>query len=320
MTRRAKPRTASPPVEILHHARGARQTLVVEKEGSELRLKILSAESTEWQSRLDLRDPSRFIVPYMQAMMLALLWRPEPARAHVLGLGGGRIPAFLRRLFPHLQIDCTEIDRDVYDLAVRFFSFRPDPRLEVVIGDGREFLASCPPQTRYDVIFVDAFCGIGGAPLRLSSREFFELCRARTTPEGIVAINLMPGDSLEADRLRTIEGSFRTTYLHRGDGTLVAFGSDAERVPLDDLLRRAAALQKRHSCEFSFSTLVRSLGRTAGMTLQPLTDATPAKVVEIPAALLGGVRPEDPCPCGSQRPFARCHALVARLSSNRHTP
>ena len=143
---RTASRASPPPVELLHHARGERQTLIVEREGTELRLKILSAASGEWQSRMDLGNPARLVAPYMQAMMLALLWRPEPLRVHVLGLGGGRIPVFLRRCYPRLQIDCTEIDREVYGLAVRCFGFRPDARLNITIGDGRDFLASCPPR------------------------------------------------------------------------------------------------------------------------------------------------------------------------------
>lgn len=300
---------AAPPpsVELLHHARGERQTLIVEREGHELRLRILSAQSSEWQSRMDLRDPTRLVAPYMQAMMLALLWQPEPSHVHVLGLGGGRMPAFLRRLFPRLQIDCTEIDRDVYELAVRCFGLRPDPRMNVIIGDGREFLASCPPSTRYDAIFVDAFCGIGGAPLRLSSLEFFDIAKARLAPDGILAVNVMSGDALLAERLRAIECSFRSTYLYQGEGTRVAFGSSAGRVALDDLLLRALALQARHQSGFSFPAMARSLGRMDGISAPPLTDASPPDRVDLPEHLLESVRPGDPCPCGSGAAFSRCH-------------
>ena len=157
------------------------------------------------------------------------------------------------------------------------------------------------------MILVDAFCGVGGAPLRLSSLEFFEICRARLMPEGILAVNVMPGEALVSERLRTIACSFPSTYVHQGEGTLVAFGSGAERVPMDDLLRRAVALQTRHHCEFSFPTLVRSLGPVVGAELQPLTDATPPDRMEIPEHLLCGVRPHDPCPCGGGKVFARCH-------------
>jgi spermidine synthase len=307
LSRVATVESASPSVELLHHARGERQTLIVEREGSELRLRILSAQSSEWQSRMDLRDPTRLVAPYMQAMMLALLWQPEPSRVHVLGLGGGRIPMFLRRLFPRLEIDCTEIDRDVYELAVLYFGLRPDAHLNVIIEDGRGFLVSCSPSIRYDAIFVDAFCGIGGAPLRISSMEFFAIAKERLTPEGVLAVNVLPGDALAAERLRTIERSFRSTYLCRGDGTLVAFGSNAERVVLNDLLLRAVAFQTRHQCEFSFATMARSLERIDGTSSQPLADASPPDQVEIPEHLLRSIRPSDPCPCGSGGVFSQCH-------------
>ncbi len=305
--------------EILFRSRSARQTLIVERQAGELRLLILSDQSNEWQSRLDPADPIRLVAPYMQAMMLALLFRPEPARVHVLGLGGGRIPVFLRHLYPDLWIDCTEIDPQIPLLAARFFGFRPDARMRIVIGDGREVLASSPPG-QYDIIFVDGFCGIGSAPLRLSSREFFGICRARLAPGGVIAVNVVPGGGLVPERLRTIEDAFPAGYLHQGDGTMAVFASEGPRVALEELMRRASALQERRPRGLSFPEMARSLGAIPEVDAEPITDGTSPEAVAIPRELLGSIRADDPCPCGSGRGFAECHGRRKDLNSRENPP
>jgi spermidine synthase len=298
------------PVEVLYLARGARQTLLVERQDDELRLKILSTESGEWQSRLDLRHPTRLVAPYMRAMMLALLLRPEPRRVLVLGLGAGRMPVFLRRLRPRLRIDCVEIDPDVHDLAVRYFGFRSDPLMEVAIWDGRAYLETCPPERSYDVIFVDAFCGIGGAPLRLSSREFYQVCRERLAPAGVVAVNVMAGEDLTTERLRTLACSFATSYLYRDEGALVAFGVEAPRIGLDELWRRAEALQPQFSCGLSFPGMVRSLERMPETDVELILDGTSPLRVKVPESVRAAIRDDDSCPCGSLRRFSECHGTL----------
>src|SRR5689334_2107935 len=113
----------------LHHQKGKLQTTIVQKQGSEVRLLLMSPQSPEWQSRLDLADPAKLMCHYTEAMTLAFLWNREPLRMHVMGLGGGQFPMFLRAQFPEAAIDCTELDPDVYDLARKFFSFHADSKL-----------------------------------------------------------------------------------------------------------------------------------------------------------------------------------------------
>jgi len=271
-------------VHVLHRARGRLQELIVEEDDCERRLKILSERSGEWQSRMDLREPSRLVAAYTRAMMLALLWRPAPSRAHVLGLGGGRIPVFLRRRYPALTIDCTEIDPDIHDVAIRFFGFRPDPRMQVHLEDGREFLRrrGCPsPEPAvasggkgYDIIFVDAFCGTGHSPVRLSSTEFLETCRANLAPGGIIALNMTPGDPLERSRLAAVEQVFQSAYIYRGEEALVAFGALQPWLPLGELLDRAARAASRSAGAATAPPL--SFLSTLARSLTPLVPVEPS--------------------------------------------
>ena len=300
-----------PPVTVVFHGRGRRQSLVVEREGFELRLKLLSAESDEWQGRMDLRDPGRLIVPYMRAMVLSLLWRPEPARIHLLGLGTGRIPAFLRHHCPQLSLEVSEIDPDVADLAGRYFGLRADERLRIFLGDGREVLEHHAGPGLYDAILVDAFCGVGGAPLHLSSREFLALCRSRLRPDGVCALNLIPGDPLQEDRLGAVAAAFPSVHLLQDEDSLVAFGSEAT-LDRKELMARAESLQPRHRFGFSLITGARSLAPLPRRERGMITDTTPAERLVVPAQLWPAIRPADPCPCGSGRDFASCHRSDGR--------
>jgi spermidine synthase len=62
--------------------------------------------------------------------------------------------------------------------------FLADPRLRMVVADGRHELAS--EQTRYDLVEVDALRPQSAGSGNLYSVEFFEVCAARLDPGGLV--------------------------------------------------------------------------------------------------------------------------------------
>lgn len=55
-----------------------------------------------------------------------------------MGLGGGGLPQFLRDFVPNVTVEVVELDPIVMDVAKQWFSFRPDDRLTVTLGDGLE--------------------------------------------------------------------------------------------------------------------------------------------------------------------------------------
>ena len=303
------------PDGIIHQQKGGLQGTVIEKAGNELRLKLISPESNEWQSRIDLENPIALLSPYMQVMMLALLWNAQPAAVHVLGLGGGRMPAFLRYHFPELCIDCTEIDPEVYELAKKFFGFQPDAKLRVIIQDGREYLAKRLPATLYDIIFIDAFRGVGFSPVRLATQEFLGECKAQLQPAGFLAVNVLPFGALVGERIATVRSVFRSVYLYHGNGALVVFASDAEQTTPDDLATKAASVQGQHHFAFPFESMAASLFLASANEAAPfskgevslLTDATRSDSLIIPEQLLRDIGRNEHCPCGSGRKFKKCH-------------
>jgi spermidine synthase len=60
-----------------------------------------------------------------------------------------------------------------------------DPRIDIRISDGRHLLLRDP--TRYDLITLEPPPPIAAGIVNLYSRDFYELCRDRLTPNGLMA-------------------------------------------------------------------------------------------------------------------------------------
>lgn len=233
--------------------------ILVRKSDAEIQLLFDSDESCEIQSRLDLDRPLDLTSTYTRAAMLFLLWNDTPRRAHVIGLGGGRIPMVLGHHYPETLIDCTEIDPDVTSLAVRFFGFCPGAGLRVFHVDAREFLERRATDEPYDVIVVDAFSGLGFGPPRLATVEFLRTCRRQLGRDGILVLSILPGDPLLDRKVATVAAAFPHADLFQEEDAVVVFGHDGAAVGRDQLLRRAHELQARHDFAFPLPDVARSL-------------------------------------------------------------
>lgn len=125
---------------------------------------------------------------YPSGLAAALLWRTEPVRnAFVIGLGVGMLPALYSAKAPEIAVTSVEIDPEVVRVAQEYFDFRPDANDRVLVGDGRLVLER--EKGPWDAIFLDAYFS-DSVPYHLTTREFFELCRARLSPGGVFAANL----------------------------------------------------------------------------------------------------------------------------------
>jgi spermidine synthase len=148
----------------------------------------------------------------LMAAHLPLLAHPAPRDVFVLGLGSG-VTAAAVLAHPIESVDVLEVEPAVIE-ASRFFASvqgrsLADPRLRLVVGDGRSFLRATP--SRYDVIISEPsnpwIRGMAG----LFSVEFFALARERLRPGGVMlqwlqAYNLAPQD------LRMVVATFRSVF------------------------------------------------------------------------------------------------------------
>ncbi len=121
----------------------------------------------------------------MLVLPFTALDRP-PRRVAILGNAAGTTARAYGRLFPRTAIDGVEIDPDLSEIGRRYFAMRA-PHLEVHDEDARPFLRRT--DHRYDVIVVDAYRQ-PYIPFYLATKEFFELCRDRLQPGGVLLINI----------------------------------------------------------------------------------------------------------------------------------
>lgn len=112
------------------------------------------------------------------------------ARVLIVGGGDGGV---LHEVLKHdgvERVTLVELDRGVIDLARRYFpqvsdGAFDDPRVTVEIGDGAVFVAET--EQEFDLIVVDSTDPIGPGEV-LFGAEFYENCRARLRPGGMIAV------------------------------------------------------------------------------------------------------------------------------------
>lgn len=167
--------------------------LVVDQVGEERHLHF----DNSWQSAMYLDDPLLMAFQYTSYLHLGVVARPNPRRMLVIGLGGGSAPAKFLHDYPSLaRLDAVEIDPEVVAAARRFFRLPDDPRLEVIVQDGRLFVADAARRVAaglaepYDLVVVDAYFA-DAIPYHLTTREFFASLRRILSPDGVVVSNVI---------------------------------------------------------------------------------------------------------------------------------
>ncbi len=139
------------------------------------------------QSEMSLKAPNDLAIRYTQKMMAFLLFQPRPKRIALIGLGGGSLVKFCYHRMPGTHMTAVELDPEVIAFRDTFLVPPDNERLQVINGDGAEFLETT--DKGLDVLLVDAFDKTGFAP-SLANREFFENAYAKLAGNGVLVINL----------------------------------------------------------------------------------------------------------------------------------
>ncbi len=257
--------------------------LLTIKEKSQIQLYFATAggpaDVSGIMSRVDLNRPLHLIGTYTQAMLAALMWKPDARLVYHIGFGGGRIPMVLHHFFPEMVILSTEIDDEVVRIAQCWFGVEQGERMQVFVEEGRSFLARQPATVKYDIIFVDCFTGSGQHPYSLSTVEFYELTRSHLMPGGVVATNIVASDPMFAQKWLTMQAVFAHVWHCQTGVAHVFFGSD-EPVGLDQLRVQAERIFRRAPFSFPFVEL-----------LDDVYECPPAGLVDV---LTDGERPAAP--------------------------
>jgi spermidine synthase len=203
-------------------------------------------------------DPDHLELPYTQVMPVAFAFVDKPRNVLVVGLGGGTIPAFVRRHFPQANIDAVDIDPGVVEVARSHFGFREDAKLRAHVEDGRRFIERAV--RRYDIIFLDAF-GADSVPYALTTREFLDSVRRALAPRGAVVGNLWSSafNPLYDSMLRTYRAVYDDMYIvdvpNGGNKILVALAWKAA-LSREQLVRRSRQLSRQLSLRSDLGDIV----------------------------------------------------------------
>jgi len=190
---------------------------------------------------------SRHYDDYSMLPFLLDLERGSELRAAVIGFACGVNVAQWRHFWEgpyRLRVEGAELDPEVLALGREFFDVPPD--LRVAVGDGRPWLEALPAGTRYHVLVLDAFANELYIPFHLGTREFFELCRRRMEPGGLVAMNVYAvGDA--SPNLRALENTLATVFgscvrvsQYRGENFVLVARNGEEPPDLARLSRESA--------------------------------------------------------------------------------
>ena len=317
----------SEPDGIIYQEATAFHDLIVEKFGPRINL-IFETDNPDRfsiESRIDINRPLHLLSTYTQIMMLSLVWRAQPNRVYMIGLGGGRMAMVLHHYLPEVVIECTEIDPILPEIAGRYFGLIFDERLKVIVQDGRQYLEETPLTKSYDIILLDAFFEGLFSPYQFATRDFLEMCNTRLHPEGVLMANLIASDPLFDAKIATIQSAFNQVLLRRyGEGDTVVAGSNATAFSIEEIVARARSLQARYNFSFPLVEHARRLapygqsGAGVDNARQlPLQDDSPPEDLfeglSLAHPLFRNLAGGDLCPCNSGKRFRECHQ--SKLSS-----
>jgi spermidine synthase len=181
-----------------------------------------------------------------------------PRRLAILGNAAGTTARAYGHFFPATRIDGVELDPELTKIGRRWFGMN-NPRLRVFNEDARPFMRRT--SARYDAIVIDAYRQ-PYIPFYLTTREFFQLCRERLAPGGVVMVNIgHPTGSVKLEKVLTASA------------------------------RRALPYELRDPIEPTNTLLVASARPLSGAHLRAALPRLPAGLRRTASTALAGLRP-----------------------------
>jgi len=151
------------------------------------------------------------VLDYTKFYRLVHHFKPDLRHALMIGGAGYSYPKEFLKRFADARMDVVEIDPGVTELARKYFRLPDDPRLTIFHEDGRTFLNRT--ESRYDVVFGDAFKSLYSLPYQLTTRESAMRMRDVLADDGLVFVNVISG--IEGDKgkfLRAIYATFSEVF------------------------------------------------------------------------------------------------------------
>lgn len=222
-------------------------------------LRALHFGSSSIQSGMQLNDPDALALGYVRAMTSWQLFKGTLADdALIIGLGGGSITKHILRHFSECRLTVVESRKSVVKVARSHFGLPRDRRLDVIVGDGAEYVRGAAERKpgHYGLLVVDAFDHEGMAE-SISNQAFFDACQASLKDDGLLVINLWGGTSNPAFQSAALwlgrAFNWKILFLPvlgRGNIIGLAFNDGLPTLTLKELRTRAAELEQQFQIDF----------------------------------------------------------------------
>ena len=232
----------------VYEARGEHHTVQVFDRGKrrELRFGNHIVQSTHIAAVPDILQ-----LDYTRVMIGGLVLVTDLGRLLHVGLDGGTIPRFIHRHWSDVRQTVVELSPEVIDVAYRFFDLPTSQRLDVIAGDGGQFLSR--GTQLFDAIYLDAYHAEGASP-EVQNIDTLHAACGRLNRAGWLFCNAWGS---HRETLGTLTQQLRELFpvLYsisvRQDSNVIFFGSvDAQLPPPHALMTRAKSLARRVPLDF----------------------------------------------------------------------
>jgi spermidine synthase len=220
---------------------------------------------SEWvQGAMRIARPWALELEYTRDMMFPLLLKRGnwPKRVLLIGMGAASLLKFLYRHRPAAHLTVVEIAPSVVNVARQYFKLpADDERVEVVIGDGVEYMQS--GNELFDLIMVDGFDPEARAG-ELDSVRFYAACRARLSNSGLLVVNLLRRSRGHRIGVARLVEAFQGRVLalpENDDGNTVAIAASGAGIRAGASALRERAGELREATRLNLEPLVAKLLR-----------------------------------------------------------
>jgi spermidine synthase len=231
------------PNEIHNAMEGARQRIVWEADGveSSVALDLSNEYSFVVNGKSDGSALADAPTQVMSGLVGALM-HPGARRALVIGLGTGSTAGWLAQVPTVERVDVVELEPAIVHVARTLSKINRDvlsnPKVHLVIGDGREVLLTTPES--YDIVFSEPSNPYRAGVASLFSADFYRSVRRRLRPGGLF-LQWLQGYELDPQVVRTAIATMASEFpaveswrIQRGDlmlmGSLRPVVHDLDRI------------------------------------------------------------------------------------------
>lgn len=168
-------------------------------------------------------NPAHLQYDYTRAMLLPLLFKPDPKKILLLGLGGGSLANCLHHHNPQTVITAVELRQQVIDIAYRYFQLPHNKKLTTIQADAADYLRDKEPND-FDLIFSDIYGPTGLDELQLQER-YIDQCYHCLNDHGWLILNYWSehrGKNETLNLLRTRFSQVKTSSTQTGNWVILA--------------------------------------------------------------------------------------------------